>query len=87
MTRKRYIKLKMAEGFSRNEAALRAKKVELFGMSYREGHIRDAMLRYIRGVAMASIARAICKAFAVTSLPFAKEILSKIEEVGSHGNT
>lgn len=38
MTRKRYIKLKMAEGLSRNEAALNAREIVAEGLSYQEDY-------------------------------------------------
>ena len=41
MTRKRYIKLKMAEGLSRNEAALNAKEIVTEGLSYQEDFDAD----------------------------------------------
>ena len=41
MTRKRYIKLKMAEGLSRNEAALNAKEIVAEGCSYQADYDAD----------------------------------------------
>lgn len=41
MTRKRYIKLKMAEGLSRNEAALNALEIVAEGLSYQEDYDAD----------------------------------------------
>lgn len=49
MTRKRYIKLRMAEGLRRNEATLRAKKIVAEGLSYQEGYNCDATIRALTG--------------------------------------
>ena len=42
MKRKRYIKLKMADGLSRNEAELNAREIVAEGLSYQEDFDRDA---------------------------------------------
>lgn len=42
MTRKRYIKLKMAEGLSRNEAVQNANEIAAEGLSYQEDYDADA---------------------------------------------
>lgn len=41
MTRKRYIKLKMAEGLSRNEAVQNAREIVEEGLSYQEDYDSD----------------------------------------------
>ena len=102
MTRKRYIKLRMAEGLSRNEATLRAKKIVAEGLSYQEGYNCDATIRALTGAidfgslsavlagaaeAIGRMARAICKATAAFSEVLAKELHGEEEEGGSHGNT
>lgn len=42
LTRKRYIKLKMAEGLSRNEAVQNAREIVEEGLSYQEDYEYDA---------------------------------------------
>lgn len=42
MTRKRYIKLKMSEGLSRNEAVQNAREIVEEGLSYQEDYDHDA---------------------------------------------
>lgn len=42
MTRKRYIKLKMSEGLSRNEAVQNAREIVAEGISYQEDYDHDA---------------------------------------------
>lgn len=49
MTRKRYVKLLMAEGYDRNEAALQAQKVIRQGSTYQGEYIR---LKYFAGIDM-----------------------------------
>lgn len=44
MTRKRYIKLKMAEGLSRNEAIQNAREIVEDGLSYQEDYDYDSDL-------------------------------------------
>lgn len=48
MTRKRYIKLKMAEGLSRNEAALNAREIVAEGLSYQEDYNSDLYATYFK---------------------------------------
>lgn len=47
MTRKRYIKLKMAEGLSRNEAVQNAREIVEEGLSYQEDYDHDAELPHL----------------------------------------
>lgn len=74
MTRKRYIKLKMAEGLSRNEAALNAKAIVAEGCSYQEDFDADLYATAYDNAALREAVETLC----ATVLPELTKAISRI---------